>query len=69
MAHPLQTRLGMGVVTIITFFVMLPVVAIAMGPFSFGFWEWVALAMVGGLGAGGLIGMLYLIEPERLEQH
>lgn len=58
----------MGVVTIVFFFVMLPVVLIASGPFGFGAWEIIALAIMGGLGFGGLMGTLYLIEPERGEK-
>ena len=55
----------MGVVTIVFFFVMLPVVMIAAGPFGFGAWEIIALLIMSGLGMGGLLGTLYLIEPER----
>ena len=59
----------MGVVTIITFLLILPVVAMALGPFSLGFWGWFVLAMVTVMGGGSLIGTLYIIEPERHEQH
>lgn len=59
---------SMGVVTIITFFIMLPVVAIMLGPFNFGFWESVAMASFALLGGGGLLGTLYLLEPERRER-
>jgi hypothetical protein len=59
----------MGVVTIIFFFLMLPIAMIALGPFNFGLSEYVALAMAAALGGGGLLGMLYLIEPERREHH
>lgn len=59
----------MGVVTIITFFVMLPLVAIALSSISLGFMQWVVLAMIATMGIGSLIGMLRIIEPERREQH
>jgi hypothetical protein len=68
MARRLQHERAMGVVTIITFFIMLPIVAIMLGPFSFGLWETVAMAIAAALGGGGLLGTLYLLEPERLEQ-
>jgi len=58
----------MGVVTIITFLLILLVVAMGLGQFALGFWGWFVLAMVTVMGGGSLIGMLYLIEPERHEQ-
>jgi hypothetical protein len=62
---------SMRVASIITFFIMLPAIAIMVGPFSFGFWESVAMAMIALLGGGGLLGTLYLLEPGRRdgEQH
>jgi len=53
----------MGVVTIITFFVMLPLVAIALSSISLGFLQWIVLAMIAAMVIGSLIGMLRIIEP------